>query len=303
MSNEEYERQYGILLGSDSRYLDLSMTSGPYIILQIGDLVAKSGYIGELHRQFAHEYTYIVSGTADIICDNEKIKASQGDIIFNPKNSIHKITCCKDENNLRFQFVGFNIEETKDGVDKKLYDYLNSSEWKISKATPAVVSAFEDILSNRFINDEFRNKIAEDALRKLIISAKRCFESTEQELGGQKNEMNMLLLKICTFIDTNCTDINILKELPKTFGYSYSYLSSIFSKHLGMSLKKYLLMRRHKLECQMLLQGITVTEIAREMGYSSIHSFSHAFIRYCGISPSDYALKNSKNDGKITDEK
>lgn len=295
MSNEEYERQYGVLVESDSRYWDFSMASGPYVILQIGDLVAKSGYSGELHRQFAHEYTYIVSGTANIICDNEQIKVSQGDIIFNPQNSLHKISCCNDENNLRFQFVGFNIKETNDSVDKQLYSYLNTSKWKIAKASPSVVSAFEDILSNRFINDEFQKKIAEDSLRKLIISAKRCFESIEQENTGSKRpEINMLLLKICTFIDTNCKDINILKELPSTFGYSYSHLSSIFSKHFGMSLKKYLLMRRHNLECQMLLQGISVTEIAGEMGYSSIHSFSHAFIRYCGISPSDYALKYSK---------
>lgn len=297
MSGEEHKGQCGTLVGSDSRYLDFSMTSGPYIILQIGDLVAKSGYMGEPHRQFAHEYTYIVSGSADIICDNEQIKVSQGDIIFNPKNSLHKISCCRNENNLRFQFVGFDVTETDDIIDKKLYDYLNNSKPRAAKASPSVISAFEDILSNRFINDEFQKKIAEDSVRKLIISAKRCFESTEQEnKESKKSEINMLLLKICTFIDTNCKDIGILKELPSTFGYSYSYLSSIFSRHLGISMRKYLLMRRHNLECKMLLKGISATEVAGEMGYSSIHAFSHAFIRCCGISPRDYVMQNSKKE-------
>ena len=289
------ERKTADYLQSDNCYWDLSMASGPYEIVQIGDLIAKANYCCESHVQFAHEFTYIVSGSALFICDGEEVTVSGGDVIFNPQDSLHEIRYCRNSGTLRFQYVGFRMKEADTVVDHKLYTYLQNSKWSIAKASASVVSAFEDILSNRFAKDEFQKKVAEDALRKLIISAKRCFECAQPDSDSRTaGEMNMLLLKICTFIDTNCKDIKILKELPKTFGYSYSYLSSVFSKFFGMSLQSYLLMRRHDLECQMLAQGLSVTEIADQMGYGSIHSFSHAFRRYSGVSPREYALTLSE---------
>lgn len=285
---------------NENTYFDASMIIGSYEIVQIGDLVVGNDYSFEAHKQFAHEFSYIVSGSAQFICDEDVVPVSQGDIIFNPMDSMHNIRCDKKEKNLRYQYIGFRIYEPDDPIDHMLYTYLQNTGWKVAKASASVISAFADILTNQFVKDAFQKKFVENALCNLIISVKRCFDSDEQPTLTNKaeTEVNILLLQICSYIDVNCKNIKLLKELPKVFGYSYSYLSSFFSKRFGRTLQDYLLMRRHNMECQMLVQGIPVTKIAEIMGYSTIHSFSHAFHRYSGVYPSEYAITISEEKKK-----
>lgn len=292
-----------VYLQSEDQYWDQSMASGPYCVIQIGDLVAKENYHCDRHVQFAHEFSYIVSGTAEFICDGECVTVHEGDVIFNPLGSLHEI-CCDQDNDVRYQYIGFEMTDTVDPIDHKLFEYLQNVGWQVAKASPAVVSAFEDILLGRFIHDSFQKKMTEDALRKLIVSAKRCFDRAEQRNENERDltEMNMLILQICTFIDSNCKDIRVLKRLPKTFGYSYAHLSFLFSRYFGTPLQTYLLRRRHYLEATLLKQGMSVTAVADQMGYSSIHAFSHAFRRYTGVSPKEYAAQvngeDEMDDGK-----
>lgn len=293
-----------VYLQSEDQYWDLSMTSGPYCVIQIGDLVAKENYHCEQHVQFAHEFSYIVSGSAEFVCDNEHMIVHEGDVIFNPLGSLHDIYCHKGDN-VRYQYIGFEMTDTADPIDHELFCYLKTVGWRIAKATPPIVSAFEDILLNRFIHDSFQKKMTEDALRKLIVSARRCFENEKSGVEDDRTEINMLILQICTFIDNNCKDIRILKRLPKTFGYSYAHLSFLFSRYFGMPLQTYLLRRRHEQEAKLLEQGLSVTAVADQMGYSSIHAFSHAFRRYTGVSPREYVagLRTDEMDGPEKDVK
>ena len=293
----EAEKKYAVYLQSDDQYWDQSMASGPYCVVQIGDLVAREGYHCEEHIQFAHEFSYIVSGSAEFVCDNERIAVHEGDVIFNPLGSLHDIYC-RQSDDVRYQYIGFEMTDTADPTDHALFCYLQNTGWRKAKASPAVVSAFEDILLERFIHDPFQKKMTEDALRKLIVSAKRCFERTELGEEGEHDqaEINMLILQICTFIDNNCRDIRVLKTLPKTFGYSYAHLSFLFSRYFGTPLQTYLLRRRHDMEAALLRQGLSVTAVADQMGYSSIHAFSHAFRRYTGLSPKEYAAAAAKGE-------
>ena len=289
-----------VYLQSDDQYWDQSMVSGPYCVIQIGDLVAKENYHCDRHVQFAHEFSYIVSGSAEFICDGERVNVHEGDVIFNPLGSLHEI-CCHRDNDVRYQYIGFEMTDTDDPIDHRLFDYLQHTKWQVAKASPAVISAFEDILLGRFIHDIFQKKMTEDALRKLIVSAKRCFDRSGCGNEGERylTEVNMLILQICTFIDSNCKDIRVLKKLPKTFGYSYAHLSFLFSRYFGEPLQTYLLRRRHDMEATLLRQGMSVTAVADHMGYSSIHAFSHAFHRYTGLSPKEYAARTTGDeDGK-----
>jgi len=77
--------------------------------------------------------------------------------------------------------------------------------------------------------------------------------------------------------------------LVERLGMSYTYLSSIFSKYEHVTLEKFIIL--HKIEkVKELLDynEYTLSEIALQLGYSSVQYLSNQFKQTAGISVSDY---------------
>jgi AraC family transcriptional regulator len=80
------------------------------------------------------------------------------------------------------------------------------------------------------------------------------------------------------------------------FNRSYSYLSSLFSKHTGTTLEKYIiLLKIEKVKELIEYDELTLSEIAYMMGYSSVQYLSTQFKNSTGISVTEY-----KNQDEIT---
>lgn len=266
------------------------LSLGPYRILQVGDLAASGTYTCDPHTQRCHEISYIVSGKADFVCGKETVSVAAGDSIFNPKDSLHAIFGSAEEP-LRYEYIAFEIVDTARKEEEWLAAFFDSAAPGKTVGGPAVAAVFQEILENLLNRDEFFDRLTEDALRRLLIYTKREFAGDGRrvrlpESGGDKNQ---LLSRICRYIDQTPEDIRLLSALPERCGYSYSYLSGLFSKRMGMSLREYYRMRRHEQACKLLEDGISVTAVAEKQGYSSVHAFSHAFTAREGVPPSIYA--------------
>jgi len=77
--------------------------------------------------------------------------------------------------------------------------------------------------------------------------------------------------------------------LVERFGMSYPYISSLFSKHEGNTLEKFIIL--HKIEkVKELIEynELTLSEIAYMMGYSSVQYLSTQFRAVTGISVTEY---------------
>lgn len=267
----------------------------PFSIIQVGDIDTYSGFECKKHKQIADEITYIVNGNAEILCDDKTICCKSGDVIFNPKGTIHAINSL-DGHSLRYYYLAFNITDKSNHTEHLLFDFFSKSNACYGEADRSLPQNFYDIFFNLYGKDEFSNVIVSDSIRRLLIY-------TVRSLKGEINNIYMpdvrfgkkrTVSQICTFIDKNIEDINILKKLPQKFGYSYSYISAFFSKSMGISLKNYFLIRRHAYACKLLRDGNSVTGIAERMGYSSIHVFSKAFSAREKMSPMAYIQKIKK---------
>ena len=274
----------------DNTFYDEPMLFLPYSLVQVGDIDTYSGFKCVRHTQIAHEITYIVRGNANILCGDKTYQSTAGDIIFNPKGSVHAIDSA-DGHSLRYYYIAFDIVSREDECEAKLSKFFNSAVPACAVADRSIPHTFHDIFLNLYGNDEFSNTIVADSIRKLLIYVLR-------SLSGEANRVYVpdvrfgkkrTVAQICSFIDSNVEDIDALKKLSQKFDYSYSHISSFFSKSMGFSLKEYFLMSRHRRACELLRSGMSVTAVAERMGYSSIHVFSKAFAAREGISPSAYA--------------
>lgn len=81
--------------------------------------------------------------------------------------------------------------------------------------------------------------------------------------------------------------------LSEKLGVSYAYLSKLFSKHEHLTIEKYIILQRIERVKELIsYQELTLSEIAYQLGYSSVQHLSNQFKSVTGMSVSEFkALK------------
>ena len=90
--------------------------------------------------------------------------------------------------------------------------------------------------------------------------------------------------------------------LSEKLGYSYSYLSNRFSEETHSSIENFIILRRIEHAKRLMLKdGISLTEIARRLDYSSVAHLSGQFKKITGLTPTSFLrIIEKRNKIRIT---
>lgn len=93
-----------------------------------------------------------------------------------------------------------------------------------------------------------------------------------------------------------------LTEMSKCFGFSEIYLRELFLKNVNMPIMEYYRRRRLIVSAfELLHSGKTIVDIALESGFSSHESYTRAFRKFFGMSPSQFRSRRPPIGGKQLD--
>ena len=251
----------------DNIFAENPPATGRYRIWLVGHYAREPCFVCGRHRQQWPEISYCVSGKAQFFADGQSWMLSAGDVIFTKPGCIHDIRAC-GEAGIRYYYLTFSLENLSGSVERKIQEFFAAAPQTPVQADRAVAAAFQDIFRNILNRDEFSLKLTEDAVRKLLVWTIHSFRRDANliYLPQTISHKNRLLSQMCAYLDESVADIHALQTLPERFGYSYSYLSAVFSKAMGMSMKQYFRMRRHERACELLQNGCSVTQTAAELG-------------------------------------
>ena len=85
-----------------------------------------------------------------------------------------------------------------------------------------------------------------------------------------------------------------VNDVIKHIGFSRSYFSTVFQKHIGCSMQEYLVHYRLKKSCELLAgTDLKVQEIAEKVGYENQMTFARIFKKVYGLSPTEYREENT----------
>lgn len=89
---------------------------------------------------------------------------------------------------------------------------------------------------------------------------------------------------------------NLSNILSSKLHYEYNYLSNLFSEVEGTTIEKYFIAQRiEKVKELLVYDELTLSEIANQLGYSSVAYLSSQFKKVTGLTPTFYkSLKESK---------
>lgn len=103
--------------------------------------------------------------------------------------------------------------------------------------------------------------------------------------------MNEHIQQMIDWIERHLKHDFSLDALSNYMGYSPYYCSFKFHQAAGISIRRYVLLRRLYLSTEHLANGQKILDIALEFRYSSQEAYSRAFKMIFGISPSEFQRK------------
>lgn len=94
---------------------------------------------------------------------------------------------------------------------------------------------------------------------------------------------------VISYIQLNYTDPIKIESIAYACGLNRSYLTRLFKEATGYSLQEYLTIYRMKVAAKLLIESnLPVQAIAGKVGYGDAFTFTKAFKRHTGKSPSEY---------------
>ena len=108
-----------------------------------------------------------------------------------------------------------------------------------------------------------------------------------------KNEYRQLFLEVLDYIDDHYMEDLTLEDIAASTGFSMYHFSRLFKQYTNMNFKDYLCQKRtHAATILLLNSDLSVTEIAFEVGFSSISSFYRSFNQQENCAPGEYREHN-----------
>ncbi|MFE5319019.1 AraC family transcriptional regulator [Paenibacillus sp. NPDC056579] len=86
-----------------------------------------------------------------------------------------------------------------------------------------------------------------------------------------------------------------IESMAHSLGYHRTHLSKMFKQHTGMAPMNFLLKIRMERAKILLLESLTIEQVASSVGFSDPLYFSKQFKKWYGRSPSEYRLDQSTN--------
>ena len=264
------------------------------MLFQIGELMcdANAKCDDHIHGNF-YEITYVFSGKGKIYTNDKCANVTKGDLYFSHPQEKHRIES-NDAEPLRYFFIAFNVNH--DSPLQSILDQsrmLSNDEKKRVYRTNSVLSHFQHLLSEINEKAAFYEMVIEYELKTVILKTLRLI-ITHESIAYQhmtSNHNQLLCFNIINYIDNHFLNIDNATSLSGIFGYNYTYLSRFFKKKTGETISSYILNKKLEMAKQMLeTSNVSITEIANELKYSSIHVLTRAFKKKYHITPTAYRM-------------
>ena len=153
--------------------------------------------------------------------------------------------------------------------------------------------------------DALSEEMLESYVRQIIIQTFRDFTSVNKQRINlvDINDTNPLIYEIAHYIDANLLHIKKMSDIANAFDYSYAYLSRIFSKTMGVSIRDYYSQRRLEKAAEMLANDIPLSAISEKLQFADVPSFCKAFKAHYNVTPKKYQQMMTESTGSAAKEK
>ena len=259
----------------------------------------RPGFV-EVHHHDFYEVYFLLGGNVAYWVEGRIIRLEPGDLLFINPMELHRPLpdpaqpVCE-----RFVlWVNKDFLESLSTPQVCLNGCFDTNQPRHShlirpaSAERAVLTAKMGELVRESYGKDFGSSLsAQGIFLQLMVQLNRLARRTD---GQQEEEqLSPLVESAMHCIGENLSASLSLEEIAGKLFVSKYHLSHAFSREVGVSVYRYIMLRRLMLARQLLLAGESAGQVCRSCGFSDYTSFYRAFKSEYGISPREFTAANN----------
>lgn len=249
------------------------------------------------HTHNGLEIYFTLSDLPNAFINNTALSLKAGSIIAIPPNTVHQLYNQPSTVYERYivtiknSWLNNLFEDTQIPFDKQrktgmpIIAKLSKKDISLLKDKFDLLLKHESLKSLSAYSDFFSLlDLIDELLRKGLK------ENNDDSLSISKPQEN--INRIITYIDSNIDSPLSIEDISEHFHMNKDYLSRQFKAYTHTTIGNYIAFKRTIKAKALLNEGLSVSEVAERLGFSSYSYFFKFFKKMTGISPSHYRSAN-----------
>jgi AraC-like DNA-binding protein len=254
----------------------------------------------EVHHHDFYEAYYLIKGEVEYWVDGRIIRMQTGDLLLINPMELHRPVVHPDSP---------VYERIVLWINKEYLENLHSGQMNLSRcfdtglpshthllrpsvAERSVLTARMGELVREYYSRELGSSLCAYGLfLQFMVQLNRLAQQKPTQ-PEESQQLSALVEKVLSHIGNHLSEPITLEYLAERFFVSKYYLSHAFSREVGVSVYRYILLRRLLMARQLLTAGEPAGQVSRSCGFSDYTSFYRAFKSEYGISPREFVAGN-----------
>lgn len=239
-----------------------------------------------------YQIQLVYGGSANIRINSEIIHVTSGDVVFLKRGSYHEFFV-DSKNGMRTLEVKFRTE------DSELIALLDKISTCIRDEGERLFGIFSQIVMEGY-RQVFPYKAMSNALLLECIALMVRISQSEKISSldatspstSDRSKQSQLVADVTEYISLNIGKHITINDIAKGCGYSSDYLYRVIKRETGRTAVQFVNNLKFKQAKRMIQHTeLSLSEIAWDLGFSSLQYFSRFFRQHAGVSPSEYMTK------------
>jgi AraC-like DNA-binding protein len=261
------------------------------------------GYVfrGEQHDFW--EFLYVDKGEIEVVADNDRYSLKQGSIIFHKPNEFHRFHAgkgtapsvivmtfdCNSKAMKRFENQVIALQDDERNLLAMLVEEgMNAFEFPFTHPLPRRKDAL--LGSEQLIQSYLVTFLIRLLRRNEFRPFKKLTKPSDLSSTAKEKSSHLLVKNVLDYLESHQHENITLEQISEALHIAKTRLKDQFKKETGQPvMETFARMRMDRAKQLIREDNSNFTEIARLLGFSSVHYFSKAFKKATGAAPSEYA--------------
>ena len=257
-----------------------------------------------IHNHTYFEIIFILRGAGIHNINGNKIQYEGGDTFLLGPEDFHTFDINEET---EFCFIRFNESFTRTlvvGDNNGLGFVLDTLLRTSSQSRGSIVRNPQDktklktllsILEEEYLNHRlpYYEMVRNNLMRSIMLILARNLRVSDEFVNSSNYDGSVEAM--LTYIKKNIYTPSKLTitHLADQFNYAPNYVSGFFKKHIGESIKQYIIKYKMQLiEARLIYSQMNLSEIAYEFGFTDESHFCKQFRKYYGTTPTKFRKRN-----------
>lgn len=246
----------------------------------------------EVHHHDFYEIYYLIKGNVEYWVDGRIIRMEPGDLLLINPMELHRPIL--EQGSMYERFVLWINRDFLEGISRtepldRCFDTSAPNHTHLIRAGKSeradMMTRLAELVRESYSRDFGSSISAYGLFLQFMVQLNRLAMHTKAE---ESQQLSQLVQNTLQYITEHLAEPISLEQLAARFFVSKYHLSHAFSREVGVSIYRYIMLRRLLLARQLLTQGQSAKQVCRSCGFSDYTSFYRAFKSEYGISPGQF---------------